>query len=74
MIIKTDTAGSLEALEKELMKLKDEEIAIELLKGGVGNINEDDARFSSACLPDRQTSKRRLFWDLMSGWMRPPKK
>ncbi|KKQ45420.1 MAG: NUDIX hydrolase, partial [Candidatus Woesebacteria bacterium GW2011_GWA1_37_8] len=46
MIIKTDTAGSLEALEKELMKLKDEEAAIELLKGGVGNINEDDARFS----------------------------
>jgi len=58
MIIKTDTAGSLEALEKELIKLKDEEIAIELLKGGVGNINEDDARFSSACLPDRQTSKK----------------
>ena len=48
MIIKTDTAGSLEALEKELMKLKDEETAIDLLKGGVGNINEDDARFSSA--------------------------
>lgn len=48
MIIKTDTAGSLEALEKELMKLKDEEITIDLLKGGVGNINEDDARFSSA--------------------------
>ena len=48
MIIKTDTAGSLEALEKELMKLKDEEIIIELLRGGVGNINEDDARFSSA--------------------------
>ena len=48
MIIKTDTAGSLEALEKELMKLKDEETAIELLKGGVGNINEDDARFSSS--------------------------
>lgn len=48
MIIKTDTAGSLEALEKELMKTKDEEITIELLKGGVGNINEDDARFSSA--------------------------
>ena len=47
MIIKTDTAGSLEALEKELMKTKDEEISIELLKGGVGNINEDDARFSS---------------------------
>jgi len=58
MIIKTDTAGSLEALEKELTKLKDEEIAIELLKGGVGNINEDDARFSSARLPDGQASKK----------------
>jgi len=58
MIIKTDTAGSLEALEKELMKLKDEETAIELLKGGVGNINEDDARFSSARLPDGQASKK----------------
>jgi len=57
MIIKTDAAGSLEALEKELTKLKDEEIAIELLKGGVGNINEDDARFSSARLPDGQASK-----------------
>lgn len=58
MIIKTDTAGSLEALGKELMKLKDEETAIELLKGGVGNINEDDARFSSARLPDGQASKK----------------
>jgi len=58
IIIKTDTAGSLEALEKELMKLKDEETGIELLKGGVGNINEDDARFSSARLPDGQASKK----------------
>jgi len=58
MIIKTDAAGPLEALEKELTKLKDEEIAIELLKGGVGNINEDDARFSSARLPDGQASKK----------------
>ena len=58
MIIKTDAAGSLEALEKELMKLKDEETGIELLKGGVGNINEDDARFSAARLPDGQASKK----------------
>lgn len=58
MIIKTDTAGSLEALEKELIKLKDEEIAIEMLKGGVGNINEDDARFSSARLMDEQASSK----------------
>ena len=66
MIIKTDTVGSLEALEKELMKLKDEETAIDLLKGGVGNINEDDARFSSARLTDGQASKKRLSWDSMS--------
>ena len=66
MIIKTDTTGSLEALEKELMKLKDEETAIDLLKGGVGNINEDDARFSSARLTDGQASKKRLSWDSMS--------
>ena len=58
IIIKTDTAGSLEALEKELTKLKDEEITIELLKGGVGNINEDDARFSSTRLMDGQASKK----------------
>src|SRR3989338_4251290 len=58
MIIKTDAAGSLEPLEKELMKLKDEETGIELLKGGVGNINEDDARFSAARLPDGQASKK----------------
>jgi len=47
LIIKTDTAGSLEALEKELMKLQDEEIVLTALKGGVGNINEDDAKFAS---------------------------
>ena len=67
MIIKTDTAGSLEALEKELMKTKDEEISIELLKGGVGNINEDDARFSSV-------SKIRLSWGSMSQPTLQPKR
>ena len=58
MIIKTDTVGSLEALEKELMKLKDEEVALRLLKGGVGNINEDDARFSSGRLMNGQASNK----------------
>lgn len=47
LIIKTDTAGSLEALEKELMKLQDEEIVLTILRSGVGNINEDDTRFAS---------------------------
>jgi len=48
LIIKTDTAGSLEALEKELMKSEDEEVVLSILRGGVGNINEDDAKFASA--------------------------
>lgn len=47
LIIKTDTAGSLEALEKELMKLQDEEVFLTVLRGGVGNINEDDSKFAS---------------------------
>lgn len=48
MIIKTDMAGSLEPLEKELMKLQDEEISLTVLRGGAGNISEDDVRFASA--------------------------
>ncbi|MEK7130889.1 MAG: translation initiation factor IF-2 [Patescibacteria group bacterium] len=47
LIVKTDTAGSLEALEKELMKLQDDEVVLTFLRGGVGNVNEDDARFAS---------------------------
>lgn len=47
LIIKADASGSLEALEKELLKLQDEEIILTVLRGGVGNINEDDARFAS---------------------------
>mgnify|MGYP001609219823 FL=1 len=48
MIIKTDTAGSLEAIEKELTKLEDEATTLIMLKKGVGDINEDDARSASA--------------------------
>ncbi|RJQ30605.1 translation initiation factor IF-2 [Candidatus Parcubacteria bacterium] len=48
LIIKTDTAGSVEALEKEMMKLQDAETILTVLRGGVGKVNEDDARFASA--------------------------
>lgn len=48
IIIKADLAGSLEPLEKELMKLQDEEISLTILRGGAGNINEDDVKFASA--------------------------
>lgn len=46
-IIKTDTAGSLEAIEKELTKLEDGDTILITLKKGVGDISEDDARFAS---------------------------
>ena len=47
LVIKTDTAGSLEALEKELMKLEDEETGLTVLRSNVGNISDDDAKFAS---------------------------
>lgn len=47
LVIKTDVAGSLDALEKELMKLQDEETEIAIIKKGVGNIGEEDAKFAS---------------------------
>ena len=47
LLLKTDVAGSLEALEKELLKLQDEEVVIGVLKKGVGAIGEEDARFAS---------------------------
>lgn len=44
VIIKADTKGSAEALEKEIMKLADEEIIINVLREDVGNIKEDDIK------------------------------
>ncbi len=48
LIIKTDVTGSLEALEKEISKIPTGDIDIIILKEGVGNINEDDARMASS--------------------------
>lgn len=48
VIIKADAAGSLEAIEKELMRMQDQEVVLTVLRKGVGNINEDDAKFASA--------------------------
>lgn len=44
VIIKADTSGSLEAIEKEIKKLENEDSSIEILRQGVGNVNEDDIR------------------------------
>ncbi len=46
VIIKADTAGSIEAVEKEIMKLADEEVSINVLRKGIGNISEEDMKLS----------------------------
>jgi translation initiation factor IF-2 len=48
LIIKADTTGSLEALEKEIMKLSTPETGINILRMNAGNVNEDDVKFASS--------------------------
>ncbi|HAT68300.1 MAG TPA: translation initiation factor IF-2 [Candidatus Yonathbacteria bacterium] len=47
VIIKTDVAGTLEAIEKELGKIERERIAIKVIAKGVGAIGENDAKLAS---------------------------
>lgn len=42
LVIKTDVAGTIEALEKEVEKLNSEEISFKIIRKGVGAINESD--------------------------------
>jgi translation initiation factor IF-2 len=42
LIIKADVAGSLEAIKQSLAKLKNDEVAINILSEGIGEINEND--------------------------------
>ncbi|MFA6999543.1 MAG: translation initiation factor IF-2 [Candidatus Paceibacterota bacterium] len=48
IIIKTDVAGSMEALEKEIGKLNNSEIAYKIISSGVGAINESDLKMANA--------------------------
>lgn len=48
IILKTDVAGSKEAIEDELKKLNTEAIGISILKSEVGDINETDVKLASA--------------------------
>ena len=48
IILKTDNAGSLEALEEQIAKLANENIKIEILSGKVGEINEEDIKLASS--------------------------
>ncbi len=48
IIIKADVQGSVEALKTSLLKLTNEEIAVKVIHGGVGAINESDVVLASA--------------------------
>jgi translation initiation factor IF-2 len=48
LIVKSDVAGSLEALEDEVAKLPQDEITVEVIHDGVGGINESDVMLAAA--------------------------
>ncbi|MDD3239205.1 MAG: translation initiation factor IF-2 [Lachnospira sp.] len=48
IIIKADVQGSVEAIKQSLVKLSNEEVAVKIIHGGVGNINESDVVLASA--------------------------
>lgn len=47
LILKTDVAGSLEAIKQSLEKLKNDEVKINILSEGVGEVNESDILLAS---------------------------
>ena len=47
LILKSDVAGTLEAVEKEIEKIERERIAIKIIAKGVGTIGENDAKNAS---------------------------
>lgn len=48
LIIKADVQGSVEAVKQSLLKLGNEEVAVRVIHGGVGAINESDVSLASA--------------------------
>ena len=48
VIIKADVQGSVEALKASLLKLSNDEVALKVIHGGVGAINESDVILASA--------------------------
>ena len=48
IIVKADVQGSVEAVKQSLEKLTNEEIAINIIHGGVGAINESDVTLAAA--------------------------
>jgi len=48
LVVKADTKGSLEAIKQSLDKIKDEEVAIRIIHGGVGSVTKSDVMMASA--------------------------
>ena len=48
IIIKADVQGSVEAVKQSLLKLSNDEVAVKVIHGGVGAINESDVSLASA--------------------------
>ena len=47
LIVKADVQGSVEAVKQSLLKLSNDEVAIKIVHGGVGAINESDVTLAS---------------------------
>ncbi|HAS84882.1 MAG TPA: translation initiation factor IF-2 [Candidatus Yonathbacteria bacterium] len=47
IVLKSDVAGTLEAIEKELAKIERERVVIKIIAKGVGTIGENDAKLAS---------------------------
>ncbi len=48
LILKTDVAGSLEAIKQSIAKLKNDEVKISVLNEGVGEVNESDVLMAAS--------------------------
>ena len=48
LVVKADVQGSVEAVRQSLVKLSNEEVAVRVIHGGVGAINESDVMLATA--------------------------
>jgi translation initiation factor IF-2 len=48
LVIKSDVAGSLEAIEDEIAKLPQDEVSVNVIRGAVGGVTESDVMFAAA--------------------------
>ncbi len=48
LVIKSDVAGTLEAMEDEIAKLPQDEVSVNVIRGAVGGVTESDVMFAAA--------------------------